>query len=101
MSPWTTPHGTFNTTLVAASTSTPHLVQLWTPWTEGWNQQLLANSSSMITLTLPAITDWVANSGTSYHTTLDVGILFSSHPLTHHILPLSLLAKGTFSWSPQ
>lgn len=55
-----------------------HLVRS-ASWTGGWDQLPLANLFSMMTQTPPATTNYVANSGVSYHTTLNVGML-SSHP---------------------
>ena len=39
------------------------------PWTGSWNQQALANSFSTMSLTPPAVTDWVMDSGASNHMT--------------------------------
>jgi hypothetical protein len=42
-----------------------------------WDQQSLMNSFSAMALTPPVVTDWVADSGTSNHTTSDAGNLTS------------------------
>jgi hypothetical protein len=56
----------------------PHV---WGPWTNGWDTQSLANSFSTMTLAPPtSVSDWVADSGASYHTTPDAGILSSTSP---------------------
>jgi hypothetical protein len=47
-----------------------------------WDQQSLANSFSTMALTPPAVTDWVADSSASNHTTSDAGNLSSVHPPT-------------------
>jgi hypothetical protein len=47
-----------------------------------WDQQSLANSFSTIALALPAVTNWVADSSASNHTTSDAGNLTSVHPPT-------------------
>jgi hypothetical protein len=48
-----------------------------------WDQQLLANSFSMMTLTSLALIKWVADTGASYHTTLNDGILLIYTLLIH------------------
>lgn len=58
----------------------PHSASSWTPWSDGWDELSLASSFSTMALTHPALINWVADSGASYHTTLDTGILSSSHP---------------------
>jgi hypothetical protein len=58
VSPQTTPHGTLSPTPLLLLL--PPLYQPWTPWTGGWDQQSLANSFSMMTLTLlPSLTRWL------------------------------------------
>jgi hypothetical protein len=54
----------------------------WLPWMGAWDQQSLANSFSTMALTPPAVTNWVADSGTSNHITSDVGNLTSVRPPT-------------------
>jgi hypothetical protein len=54
----------------------------WLPWTDTWDQQSLANSFSTMALTPPAVTDWVADSDASNHSTSDVGNLTFVHPPT-------------------
>jgi hypothetical protein len=63
----------------------PHLGSsdqpMWGPWTNGWDAQSLASSFSTMTLAPPtSVSDWVADSGASYHTTLDACILSSTSP---------------------
>jgi hypothetical protein len=64
----------------------PHQQQVvapaWLPWTGVWDQQPLANSFSTMALTPPTVIDWVADSGTSNHTTSDAGNLTSVRPPT-------------------
>ena len=51
------------------------------PWAGGWDQTSLAGSFSTTALTPPASSaNWIADSGASFHTTPDAGILTSSHP---------------------
>ena len=61
----------------------------WTPpaqpsqpptWPGGWDQAALAQSFSTMGLTPPVITEWIADSGASFHTTPDAGILSSVRP---------------------
>jgi BRCT domain type II-containing protein len=47
-----------------------------------WDQQSLANSFSTMSLTPSAVTDWVANSDTSNHTTSDADKLTFVRPPT-------------------
>jgi hypothetical protein len=62
-----------------------------TPWTtpsgaSGWDQAALARSFSTMGLT-PVGPEWIADSGATYHTTLDPGILSSPSflsPFVHH-----------------
>jgi hypothetical protein len=54
----------------------------WSPWTGVWDQQSLANSFSTMALTPSVVTDWVADSGASNHTTSDAGNLSSIRPPT-------------------
>jgi hypothetical protein len=54
---------------------------MWGPWINGWDTQSLARSFSTMTLAPPtAVSDWVPDSGASYHTTPDIGILVSTSP---------------------
>jgi hypothetical protein len=65
--------------LLPHSLLTLHMAPSWMSWSEAWDQLSLANSFSTMTLTPPtAITDWMTNSGASFHTTPDAGILFPS-----------------------
>ncbi|WVZ65832.1 hypothetical protein U9M48_015133 [Paspalum notatum var. saurae] len=49
-------------------------------WPVGWDQVALAQSFSTMGLTPPVSTDWIADSGASFHTTPDAGILSSIRP---------------------
>jgi hypothetical protein len=64
----------------------PHQQQVvalsWSPWMGAWDQQSLANSFNTMALTPLMITDWVAYSDASNHTTSDAGSLTSIHPPT-------------------
>jgi hypothetical protein len=56
----------------------------WPPWNgAGWDQQSLANSFSTMALQPPhnSVNDWVADSGSSHHTTPSVGNISNPHPL--------------------
>ena len=61
-------------------------VPFWTPplppsqqltWPGGWDQAALAQPFSAMGLTPPVSTEWIADSGASFHTTPDAGILSS------------------------
>jgi hypothetical protein len=59
----------------------PPTQPVWGPWTNGWDMQSLANSFSMMTLAPPtSVSEWVADSGASYHTTPNACILSSTSP---------------------
>jgi hypothetical protein len=58
-------------------------------WPGGWDQAALAQSFSTVGLTLPVGTKWIADSGASYHTTPDAGILCSVRP--HPSCPSSIM----------
>jgi hypothetical protein len=47
-----------------------------------WDQQSLINPFNTMALTPPVVTDWVADSSASNHTTSDAGNLTSIHPPT-------------------
>ena len=58
----------------------PLFAPLWTPpappsqqptWPGGWDQAALAPSLSATGRTQPVSTEWIADSGASFHTTLD------------------------------
>jgi hypothetical protein len=64
-------------------------------WSGGWDHKSLANSFSTTTLTPPTVTNWAADSGASYHTTLGAGILFSH--AVHPFHPSSIIVvNGNF-----
>jgi hypothetical protein len=52
----------------------------WTPWMSSRHQQPLAHSFHTMTMVPPAVTDWVADSDASNHTTFNVGNLTSVRP---------------------
>jgi hypothetical protein len=56
----------------------------------GWDQAALAQSFSTVGLTPPVGTEWIADSGASYHTTPDAGILSSVRP-PHPSCPSSIM----------
>jgi hypothetical protein len=80
---------------------TPPALATWSPWTGSWDQQSLANSFNTIALVPLEITDWVADSGASNHTTLDAGSLTSVHPPHTKIIHLSLWGMDHLSQLPQ
>jgi hypothetical protein len=71
----------------------PPAPPVWGPWTNGWDTQSLANSSTMTLAPPTSVSDWVADSGASYsyHTTPDAGILSSTSPPTPPFRPPSWL----------
>jgi hypothetical protein len=56
----------------------------------GWDQAALAQSFSTVGLTSPVGPEWIADSGASYHTTPDAGILSSVRP-PHPSCPSSIM----------
>jgi hypothetical protein len=56
----------------------------------GWDAAALAQSFSTVGLTPPVGTEWIADSGASYHTTPDAGILSSVRP-PHSSCPSSIM----------
>ena len=61
---------------------------VWGPWTNGWDAQSLTSSFSTMTPAPPtSVSDWVADSGASYHTTPDAGTLSSTSPTPPFLLP--------------
>ena len=63
----------------------PLIAPFWTPpaqpsqqptWPGGWDQAALAQSFSAMGLKPPVSTKWITDSGASFHTTPDAGILF-------------------------
>ena len=65
----------------------------------GWDQATLAQSFSTMGLTPPVSTEWIADSGASFHTTPDDSIFSSVRPLTTLVLP-SWLVMGLAFLSP-
>jgi hypothetical protein len=66
----------------------------WNSWTGCWDQQSLANSFSTMTLNQPTITDWIADSGASNHTTPDFGNVSVSHPPNSNIHSSIVVGNG-------
>jgi hypothetical protein len=58
----------------------PSALTAWSPWMGLWDQQSLVNSFNPITIVPLAVTDWVADSGASNHTTSDAGNLTYIRP---------------------
>jgi hypothetical protein len=62
--------------LSGQSTMTP-----WSPFAAGWDPTAFASASAYSTMALaPPPSDWVIDSGASYHTTPTTGMLSRSHP---------------------
>jgi hypothetical protein len=59
-------------------------------WPGGWAPATLVQAFSTMGLTPPIHTDWIADSGASFHTTPHVGVLSSVHPL-HPSYPSSVM----------
>jgi len=77
----------------------PLFAPLWIPpappsqqptWPGGWDQAVLAQSFSAMGWTPPVSTEWIADSGASFHTTPDAGILSSVRP-PHLSCPSSIM----------
>jgi hypothetical protein len=60
----------------------------------GWDQAALAQSFITVGLTSPVGTEWIADSGASYHTTPDAGILSSVRP-PHPSCPSIMVGDGS------
>jgi hypothetical protein len=80
--------------------STAFYASTWTPppppslsW-PGWDQATLAQSFTTVGLTPPVGTEWIADSGASYHTTPDAGILSSIRP-PHPSCPSIMVGDGS------
>jgi hypothetical protein len=76
-------------------------------WVGGWwDEAAVPQSFGTVELTPPVGTEWIADSGASYHTTPDVGILSSARP-PHPSCPSSIMVGdvsschfcGFCSWS--
>jgi hypothetical protein len=67
----------------------------WSPWLGTWDQQSLANYFNTMALTPPAVTDWVADSSASNHTTLDAGNLTYVGPPTFTDPPSIVIGNGS------
>ena len=59
-------------------------------WPKGWDQAALVQSFSTMGLTLPVSTEWITDSGASFHTTPDASILSSVRP-PHPSCPSSII----------
>jgi len=77
----------------------PLFAPSWTPpaqpsqpptWPGRWDQAALAQSFSTMGLTPPVSTEWITDSGASFHTTPDAGILSSVRP-PHPSCPSSIM----------
>ena len=77
----------------------PLFAPFWTPpaqpsqqpaWPGGWDQAAPAQSFSTMGLTPLASTEWIADSGASFHTTPDASILSSVRP-PHPSCPSSIM----------
>jgi hypothetical protein len=79
-------------------TPPPHqqhvVTSTWSPWTGTWDQQPLATSFSTMVLTPKVVTDWVADSGASSHTT-DASNLTSIHPPTSTDISFIVVGNGS------
>jgi hypothetical protein len=62
----------------------------WSPWMGSWDQQLLAHSFNTMTMVPHAVTDWVADSSASNHTTSNAGNLTFVRP-PHNNDPSSII----------
>jgi hypothetical protein len=77
----------------------------WSPWMGMRDRQPLANSFNTMALTPPAVTDWVADSGFSNHTTSDADNLTPAVPpsrpcqLHHRTSSRSQLQLGRPGWA--
>ena len=65
------------------------------PGPAGWDQAVLANSFSTMALTPPVEPEWVADSGATYHTTPNLGILSSVHPPSSSLPSSIVVANGS------
>jgi hypothetical protein len=91
--------GTFPATAGLLPLPGPPAPPVWGPWTNGWDTQSLTNSLSTMTLAPPTlVSNWVADSGASYHTIPDAGILSSTSP--SHPSLLSSIVVGNDSALP-
>jgi hypothetical protein len=63
---------------------------------DSWDQQSLVNSFNTMTMVPPAVTDWVADSDASNHTTSDAGNLTSVRP-PHINVPSSIIVGNRSS----
>ena len=62
------------------------------PGPVGWDPTALARSFGTMTLTPPVGPDWIADSGATFHTTPNPGILSSVHPPSSH--PSSIMVAN-------
>jgi hypothetical protein len=68
----------------------------WSPWGDDEDRPSLAGSFSTMALTPPpTLSDWVADSGASCHTTPDVDTLSHSHPLHPSFSSLIILGNSS------
>jgi len=64
------------------------------PGPTGWDQAALAHSFSTMALTPPVGSEWIADSGATYHTTPNSGILSSIHPPSSSLPSSIMVANG-------
>jgi hypothetical protein len=99
--PPTPPYG-----VPASHPAPPHLLPpgtpttTWSPLSGGWDNASLAAAFSTMAMTPPS-SDWVIDSGASYHTTPTTGTLSRSHPPIPLILHRSSLEMVPLCPSPQ
>jgi hypothetical protein len=69
----------------------------WNPWlSAGWNQQSLANSSTMTLHPPPTLVqDWVTDSGETHHTTPSVGNISTLRPLASSTPSFIVVGNGS------
>jgi hypothetical protein len=99
MWPFQAPGGAHRPPAAAMFTGAP-VAPFSSPWTPpgaqpgpvGWDLAALARSFNTMTLAPPADPVWIANSGATYHTTSDPGILSSVHPSFSH--PSSIMVAN-------
>ncbi|XP_021309125.1 uncharacterized protein LOC110432670 [Sorghum bicolor] len=65
------------------------------PRCAGWDQAALAHSFNTMALTPPVVPEWVADSGATYHTTPNPGILSSVHPPSPSLPSSIMVANGS------
>jgi hypothetical protein len=88
--------------LAGASSGSPSVTPWMAPpastWSgpAGWDQAALAHSFSTMALTPPGGPEWVADSGATYHTTPNPGILSFVQPPSSSLHSSIMLANGSY-----